>query len=874
VDSFISKVFTRLCRRIEHDDIYQHDLNRITELKKTGADEFTSSMLTEEYTLLHRYFKISTHYKLDLLKKYFRNYYQLEAPGHNASFQELNDYTRQLQSNKSSLEGAHSSVLSMLESRIETCEQKYLSDLSSRFCSLVSKYFSEKAARMRICNNLKIPARNFIDKYSSRKGARRTVQQKKTYEQATLSNIKQEKFTRDSVLSEKKFDSKPNSAQFGKSDESFFDPNRRNGQGTEFSRDELDLDVEGRERAGRKENSDQDVDRYDRLAEDLMNGNGFETGDSGQKGGEAGTGTGGKEQSGEKEESRDPAGSGQPGSSPAEEARSGGEQSESSANVRDEGSGLEDGVRNSRSPCSENGGSSGESEMQGEGESSGDPGESGNSGVTGGDGAESMQDGGADGSDNGSADDDIPVIDLTKFMSALNDFSADGGFISEFGGTGVDKVQNAPDNASGLGKYAVGEAEEGSAADGDGSEGTSIEQMLKDMGIETGGSYDEDGVYDPHPENFWTHQYWQLGKWKDADQQESAGEEEEPSEFASEMDPQEKYARDVDNYFNDLVDELLSGKGSRFVGPGVSDGFLTRDDRSDYIHYFSIVENNTGLQKLLAILGKQMGLDRSNHNRIRMNDRSSDRVPHRNPESMSGITMGNEISYVLPEELVKISDQDTEAIFDICYIESNLLRFDLDGIVGISHGGRERIKSSPRRGRGPVVLCVDTSSSMQGVPESYAKAMVMSLALKCHDARRDCFVINFSVRIEKLLIRDDDEDAEEKLLDFLNKSFNGGSDLDEALQECLQLMRNDPRFYRSDVLCITDGQINYSPQLAELVRRRRQHEHNRFYELVIGSMANESYWLGATESIRSQSALFDHLFELSTDGRWMREVKI
>ena len=63
VDSFIRRVFDKLCRRIEHDDVYQQDLNRITELKKTGADEFTSSMLTEEYSLLHRYFKVSTHYK-------------------------------------------------------------------------------------------------------------------------------------------------------------------------------------------------------------------------------------------------------------------------------------------------------------------------------------------------------------------------------------------------------------------------------------------------------------------------------------------------------------------------------------------------------------------------------------------------------------------------------------------------------------------------------------------------------------------------------------------------------------------------------------------------------------------------------------------
>ncbi len=912
VDSFIRRVFDKLCRRIEHDDVYQQDLNRITELKKTGADEFTSSMLTEEYSLLHRYFKVSTHYKLDLLKKYFRNYYQLDAPGHNATYQELNEYTRILQSSKSSLEGAHASVLSMLEAKVESCEHKYLSDLCSRFCSLVTRYFGEKAEKIRTCNSLRMPADQFLKNYGSNRNRKKTDPQKsRKYEQATLSNVKQEKFTRESVLSRDNL--VPESGRFTGADRSEqFDPNLRNGQGSDFTSDDLDLGHDesgGNEGSRDRSDSLNEEDRYARMADELMNGydpaqeqvqrdsetaenSGEETTDIHESGEQL------LQKSGAPSVPSSAGGSGENSNTAGDEVSPSDEQQEKTSDSPEKeqnqnngktqngseqrnGSDTAPGASKEENNDQEGGVPSSDSlpgaSAEGSGEQENEDGEKTGSDERIGDHVDDDAAGKSEssGQESSDSDDGIPVIDLTKFMSALNDLDSGTDLFSGSGdGMDAEKRSDVPDGARSTGKYALGEADDVGGDDSDGGEtGTiSLDEMLRQMGIDTDGSYDEDGVYDPHPENFWTHQYWQLGKWKtqDPSESEAVSETSEPVTFPE--DPKEKYARDVDRFFNDLVDDLLQERGNRFMGSGFSDGFLTRDDRSDYLHFFSIVENNSGLQKLLQILGRQMGLDRNSSTQLRFNDRSQDKIRHPNAESMSGITMGNEISYVLPEELVKIADQDTEMFFDIGYLENNLLRFDLDGIVGISQGGRERIKSSPRKGRGPVVLCVDTSSSMQGVPESYAKATVMSLALKCHDAHRDCFVINFSVHIEKLLIREDDDEAEEKLLEFLNRSFNGGSDLDEALQECLQLMRNDPRFYRSDVLCITDGQINYSPQLADLVRRRRQYEHNRFYELVIGSMANDAYWLGATESIRSQSVLFDHLFELSTDGKWMREV--
>ncbi len=918
MDSFIQKVFDKLRCRVVNDDVYQRDLNRINALKKVGADEFTSSMLTEEHTFLKRYFKVNTHYKLDLLKRYFKGYYQLEIPNQKSSMEEWNRYTRQQQSNKSSLEGAHSSVLSMLEERISSCEKKYLSDLSARFCSLVTRRFNESAEKVRTCNRLNMPVEQFLRNFRS-SGKGRPQKSNRHYEQSTLSNIKQDRFSQEESRSDnipkkdrKKIEQPPL--------EGNFDPNQNNGQRTEFSKDDLDLSQSDNPQDGSE-------DFYASLADDLMAGE-EESGpqetnqskplqQNSQKQPDN-TANGGSEQEQSANSTK------QPDQESPEDNKSSGDQSKPSGDLSSKDSTSNQSPPQSGSTPSgdvpadksvdtppsaeasepelsnpdEDGVNDGEAlpednnltqdtdtgESSAGGQMDADAGNDLSSLSQGQDPQESADD---DSSSDGSAGDDssVPVLDLSQLMEP--GFDPNTALAGEnMPGQSVEKTNQVPSDAQSSGQYAMGEAADATGDDGAAADDlgfTSLEDMLRQMGLSSDeGEYDEDGSYDPNPQNFWTRQYWQTNSWKDSS---VAGKATAEGDLSAEvamgstdehkLSQEEELQKELDEYFSELADDLLQTKGTRFLGPGSSDGFLVEDEQSQFMHYFSVIENNSGIQKLLNDLGKNMALDNQQSSNMRYREPAPNTIKNPgNHGSMSGITMGNEINYVLPEELVKIADEDTEAFFDIKYLEKNLLRFDLEGIASVDYGGNERVKISPRRGRGPVVLCVDTSSSMQGIAESYAKATVMSLALKCHAAKRECFIINFSVHIEKMILREDDENVEEKLLTFLSKSFNGGSDLDEALLECLTLMRNDPRFYRSDVLCITDGQIKFSKQLSQLVKKRRQTEHNKFYELVIGSMANEAYWLEAKESIRHQSSIFDHLYELSKDGKWMQEVKL
>ena len=88
------------------------------------------------------------------------------------------------------------------------------------------------------------------------------------------------------------------------------------------------------------------------------------------------------------------------------------------------------------------------------------------------------------------------------------------------------------------------------------------------------------------------------------------------------------------------------------------------------------------------------------------------------------------------------------------------------------------------------------------------------------------------------------------------------------------LMENDPAFFRSDVLCVTDGRVKYSPALVELINKRKKNEKNNFYELLISTAYADQY-MYSLENIDTLDPmrLFDIIFRLNRDGNTLVEYR-
>ena len=208
-------------------------------------------------------------------------------------------------------------------------------------------------------------------------------------------------------------------------------------------------------------------------------------------------------------------------------------------------------------------------------------------------------------------------------------------------------------------------------------------------------------------------------------------------------------------------------------------------------------------------------------------------VVEENEKEIVGLRLGKDLEYALPSELAFMADPETSVLFDLKFLESKLVCFDLQGVVyqGEKADIEVEAESEDEEKLGPMILCVDTSGSMNGTPENIAKAMVLYAGNKAIAQGRKCFVINFSTGIELLDLSESRSVTD--LISFLKKSFHGGTDAAPALRHALKMIQ-DGGYEKADVLMISDFVMGELPDTLLQDIKRQRDSGNKFNSLVIG----------------------------------------
>ena len=105
--------------------------------------------------------------------------------------------------------------------------------------------------------------------------------------------------------------------------------------------------------------------------------------------------------------------------------------------------------------------------------------------------------------------------------------------------------------------------------------------------------------------------------------------------------------------------------------------------------------------------------------------------------------------------------------------------------------------------------------------------------------RNSRYVINFSDEAVALLVEDLSRDMP-KLAEFLNKSFNGGTDVEPALREAAHII-NGNDFRESDIVLISDFEMPpLSKDLKEQIRVMKRRK-TSFFALSFGNQPEMEY---------------------------------
>ncbi|HEU4344997.1 MAG TPA: hypothetical protein VFU31_25890 [Candidatus Binatia bacterium] len=187
------------------------------------------------------------------------------------------------------------------------------------------------------------------------------------------------------------------------------------------------------------------------------------------------------------------------------------------------------------------------------------------------------------------------------------------------------------------------------------------------------------------------------------------------------------------------------------------------------------------------------------------------KVFERSSEEMLEVERGDSIHRLLPHEMLTLHHPVLRKDFQRRYLDQELLQYSLRGIE--------------EKGKGPVIVCLDGSSSMAGDKEIWSKAVTLTLLELARRQRRLFRSICFSSEETPLQILDmnpgDHYAIETKTVMDLAEYFpGGGTDFQRPLDAALDCLRQT-RYKKGDVVFITDGECQVSADWAEGFRREK-----------------------------------------------------
>lgn len=212
------------------------------------------------------------------------------------------------------------------------------------------------------------------------------------------------------------------------------------------------------------------------------------------------------------------------------------------------------------------------------------------------------------------------------------------------------------------------------------------------------------------------------------------------------------------------------------------------------------------------------------------------------PMETNGVTRSDNISRMLPQEAAMLGHPVLKKLWHARRAEQALVTYRVEGVESQvitreedAKVERQQAGHDKRKERGPMIICLDTSGSMQGTPEDIAKALVLECLSVASSQKRGCYVYLFGSanEVEELELSAD-EGGLNRLIGFLCMSFGGGTDVEGPLRKALDKCK-DKQWHNADILLVSDGEFGYHDDLVKKIQRRKKSHALGVQGLLIGS---------------------------------------
>jgi len=219
--------------------------------------------------------------------------------------------------------------------------------------------------------------------------------------------------------------------------------------------------------------------------------------------------------------------------------------------------------------------------------------------------------------------------------------------------------------------------------------------------------------------------------------------------------------------------------GEGLVGLGAGDGTSAVERRA----LANRIALSASLKRMLALAGRM---------RISARKRQASKKSN-SPQEIVSVETGGDLSRLVPSELAMIAGERTRTLAFARMLERNAVQYSLEG-------------KDPQE-RGPIVVCVDESGSMEGERNECAKAVMLAMIEIAIKQKRALGVVHFSSSCVPFVLYEPHLGAPSPsvLMDHAEMFLNRGTNIEAAITSGIQLMQGKS-LRRASLVLLTDAE--------------------------------------------------------------------
>ena len=217
-------------------------------------------------------------------------------------------------------------------------------------------------------------------------------------------------------------------------------------------------------------------------------------------------------------------------------------------------------------------------------------------------------------------------------------------------------------------------------------------------------------------------------------------------------------------------------------------------------------------------------------------------------QEIVGVTQSNDIQHQLPREhaMRKKVPLDWKRRF----VQRKLQTYKMEGNVPM--------------GKGPVVICIDKSSSMYGQRDQWATAVMFAVMAEASRDKRTIHVCFYNAGLQHTQTLIGGQYGISDLIGLTEYAPSGGTNFDKPLVYSYERIKSDPELRQADIVFITDGGCKISEDVKKKLEEQRGKQDICLFTILIGMFGQEdNEWIQDLKSISDETHCLESMLQES-----------